>query len=231
VDAFVQSFDRNFYGSGGPMDDFLRVRDSIEIHVAAGRVMTLAALASKDEQLTKKAISYFGLASWLWDGAGNQKDVISNDWRQDENIALLQDARLNKDEGSAKLAASRYLADYQEARKNTYSESVGLADDARKAASAAFEVYTITHDQDAASSAIRLSCESLLLLRYWQADEAEIRKRNRDLAQQRRLGAVLPNLPAPDQSEAYKILVSFGKDPSSIFAPGPEMQVKDCEAF
>jgi NADH:quinone reductase (non-electrogenic) len=100
--------------------------------------------------------------------------------RQDENIALLLDARLNKDGGSAKLAASRYLADYEEARKNRNVEADHLAAYARKTASAAFEVYTITHDQDAASSSI---------------------------------------------------LVRFGKDPSSIFAPGPEMKLKDCEAF
>lgn len=231
VDAFVQSFNRNLDGLGGPLDDFLRVRDSIEIHVAAGRVMSLAAVAAKDGLRTKKAVAYFDLASTLWEAAGNQKDMVPNNWRRDANIALLQDARLNKDEGSAKLAASRYLADYQDARKNRYAAAHLLAAYARKAASAAFEVYTITHDQDPASSAIRLSCESLLLLRYWQADEVEIRKRNRELAQQSRLGAVLPNLPPLEQSEAYKILVSFGKDPSSIFAPGPEMQLKDCEAF
>jgi hypothetical protein len=123
------------------------------------------------------------------------------------------------------------LADYEEASKNRYAEADNLADYARKAASAAFEVYTITHDQDAASSTIRLSCVSLLQLRYWQAEEEAIRKRNLELAQQGRLGAVLPNISPPEQSEAYKILVRFGKDPSSIFAPGPEMKLKDCEAF
>ena len=205
VDAFVQSVDRNPDGSGGPLDDFVRVRGSIEIHVATGRVMTLAAVASKDGRRTKEAIAYFDRASSLWDGAGNQKDIIPNDWRQDENIALLQDARLNKDEGSAKLAASRYLADYREARKSRYAEGDRLAAYARKAASAAFEVYTITHDQDAASSAIRLSCESLLLLRYWQADEVEIRKRNLELAQQGRLRAVLPNLPPVPTAKSKRL--------------------------
>lgn len=230
VDAFAQSVDRYPDGLGASLHDFFRLRDTIGIHVAAGRLMTTAAAASKDGQRTKKAIAFFDRASAMWDGAGDEKKVIPNDWRQDENIALLLDARLNKDEGSAKLAASRYLADYEEDHKNG-NASYDLAADARKAASAAFEVYTITRDQDAASSSIRLSCVSLLLLRYWQADEEAIRKRNLELAQQGRVGAVLPNIPPPEQSEAYKILVRFGKDPSSIFAPGPKMKLKDCEAF
>ena len=140
----------------------------------------------------------------MWDGAGDEKSVISNDWRQDESVALLLDARLNKDQGSAKLAASRYLADYEEARKNLNVAPYDLAAYPEQAASAAFQVYTITHDQDAAGSSIRLSCVSLLLLRYWQADEAAIRKQNLKLAQQGRLGAVLPNIPPPEKSEAYK---------------------------
>lgn len=229
VDAFAQSIDRN--GPGASLDDFLRLRDTIEIHVAAGRLMTTAATASNDGQRAKKAVAYFDRASTMWDGAGDEKSVISNDWRQDESNALLLDARLNKDQGSAKLVASRYLADYEEARKNRNAEPYRLAAYAGQAASAAFEVYTITHDQDAASSSIRLSCASLLLLRYWQADEVTIRKRNLKLAQQDRLGAVLPNIPPPEQSEAYKILIRFGKDPSSIFAPGPGMKLEDCEAF
>jgi len=237
VDAFAQSIDRNAdelgasAGLGGPLRDFLRLRDTIGIHVAAGRLMKAAATASNDGQRARLAISHFERASEMWDGAGKNKSSLSNDWKRDESAALLLDARLNRNQVSAKLAASRYLADYEEARKNLNYLNYQLAEYAQRAASAASEASAVTGDRDSTRASIRLACESLLLLRYWQDDKKEIQKHNLELARQSRLGAVLPDIPPPEQSEAYQSLDRLKRNPSSIIARGRRMKLKDCESF
>ncbi|WP_271609901.1 MULTISPECIES: esterase/lipase family protein [unclassified Bradyrhizobium] len=237
VDALAQSIDRNANELGasarleGPLRDFLRLRDTIGIHVASGRLMKTAATASNDGQRAKKAVAHFERASAMWDGAGKNKSSLSNDWKRDESAALLLDAQLNKNKVSAKLVASRYLADYEEARKNLNYLNYQLAEYAQRAASAASEASAITGDRDSTSASIRLACESLLLLRYWQDDKKEIQKHNLELARQSRMGAVLPDTPPPEQSEAYQSLDRLKKNPSSIVARGRRMKLKDCESL
>jgi len=145
---------------------------------------------------------------------------------------LLTDARLNRDEDSARLAASRYLKEYQDSVKNLTGESnYGLYYRAGVAASADAELYSITHSQDAAHSAISLACESMLRLRVYEEDRELLEKRAAAFAKQGLSQGILPQAPPPDQTEGYKILVRFGKDPSAILTSKREMKLEDCETF
>src|SRR5262245_58698298 len=193
--------------------------------------MLAAALASHDGPRVKKAIAYFMRASSMRDSSGEFKKIITNNWKHEYSFALLTDARLNKAEGSAKAAASIYLKEYEEALKNRVVANYRLQKHAEVAASAFSELYSITHSQDDANSAICLACESLLRLRYSRKDREEAEERDAPLARRGLQQGFVPEAPPPEQTEAYKIIVRSGKDPSTIFAPGPEMKMKDCETF
>ncbi|WP_201841412.1 hypothetical protein [Microvirga zambiensis] len=231
VDAFIQNTDWTDDPSEDRMEKFERRRDEIGMHAAAGRLMLAAALANKDGLRVKKAIFYFARASSIVDGMDDFKELIINDWADEYSLALLSDARLNKAEDSAKHAASMYLKKYEEAVENRVITNGQLHRYAGNAASAVSELYSITRNQDSANSAIRLACESLLRLRYWQQDRKWLEKRNAPLARRGLQQGILPKALPPEQSEAYKILMHFGKDPSIVFAPWPGMKLKDCETF
>jgi hypothetical protein len=231
VDALVPRIDWTDDPSQDDLQRLERLRDKIGIYAAAGHLMLVAALASNDGARAKKAVAYFALASSTFDGSGDPKPVVAFEWQDNYSFALLTDARLNKAVDSAKLAASRYLKAYQDEETVAPYEVEELYPLAGAAASAAAELYSITQSQDDEQSAIRLACESVLQLRYYTENRPVAEQRAAPLAKQGLSQGSLPEAPPPEQTEGYKILVRLGKNPSAIFAPGPEMKLKDCETF
>jgi len=235
VEAIVQTADWS--------DDSLPgVLEHIRMYASAGRLMLKAALANHDGSRVKKAITYFVRASSIIDSSESYKEILSKDWKDDYRFALLSDAQLNKDAESAQLAASIYLDDYDEHVKNPNVASEDLAAYAQVAASAISELYSITHSQEAAPSAIRLACESLVWLRY-SLEGAEERER-RNIFFERKLTPQEQKLQREhaearqrkfvrqaELSEASNILTRFGKNPSAIFTPGSKMKVEGCKTF
>jgi hypothetical protein len=232
VDALVQRIDWTDDPSESEEEKSDRLRDRIGISASAGRLMLVAALAANNGGRLKKAIAYFAFASSAYGSQGNPKPIIRYDWEDDYSTALLTDARLNKAQDSAQLAASRYLKAYQDSVNNLTGEGNDrLYRRADLAASAEAALYSITQSQDAKQSAIRLACESMLRLRFYNEDQQIRESHPSPLARQGLSQGILPTLPPPEQTEGYKLLASFGKNPSAIFAPGPDMELKDCETF
>jgi hypothetical protein len=232
ADAFVQKVDWNTESSGHMADGAAILWEKMEANAAVGKLMLAAALASREGARIEKAISYFRNASAIFDGSGKDKGGVLRDDREDTyKLALLSDARLNRAENSARLAASLYLKDYEEASENIGVSNYQLQRYAEVAASAFFELSLITHSHEAASSAIRLGCESLLRLRYYQMDREEEEKRDAGLLKKGITPGILPEAPIPQNTDAFKILARLGKDATVIFAPGPEMELNACKAF
>jgi hypothetical protein len=232
VDAFVKRIDWTDDPSASDEDKTARLAKRIGMNAAAGRLMLEADLAAKGGARVKKAVAYFTAASSAYDGLPDPKPFVRYDWDGDYSFALLTDARLNKAQDSAQLAASRYSKAYQDSVNNLTGEGNDrLYRRADLAASADAELYSITQSQDAKQSAIRLACESMLRLRFYNEDMQARESHPNPLAQQGLSQGILPTLPPPKQTDAYKLLVSFGKDPSVIFKPGPDMVLEDCAKF
>jgi uncharacterized membrane protein len=220
VDAFVKRIDWTDDPSASDKDKSARLAQRIGMNAAAGLLMLGADLAAKGGARVKKAVEYFAAASSACDGLPDPKPFVRYDWDGDYSFALLTDARLNKAQESAQLAASRYSKAYQDSVNNLTGEGNDqLYQRAELAASAHAELYSITQSQDAEQSTIRLACESMLRLRFYNEDMQARESHPSTLARQGLSQGNLPTLPPPEQTDAYKLLVSFGKDPSVIFKP------------
>lgn len=241
VEAFVQSVDWSMGWSDDRSEgvtELYRLIDKVRMHYAVSRLMLVAAQASDDGLRVKKAIAYFVRASSIIDSSEELRELspgFFSDRSRDEYYmsALLTDARLNKAEDSAKAAASMYLEKYEEAvaRREVWATNDQLRVYAEEVASAVSELYSITHSQDDANTAIRFACESMLRLRYWRVEREQLEKRDAALHQRGLQRGILTEVKAPEQTEAYKILVRFGKDPFTIFAPGSELALEGCKTF
>jgi hypothetical protein len=190
------------------------------MYAAAARLMEAAAVASNDGPRAKKAVTYFAQASSIIEGS-EYKDILINDWTINYRSALQLDARLNNAADSAQLAASMFLDDYDNDVKNLNVLNYILNVKAELAASAFFELYSITHSQDAANSAVRLACESLVWLRSYQSDSKSVEAKLQEEGQ--------PSPPVTSQGS--DILTSFGKNPSAILTATPEMKPEACQTF
>lgn len=243
VDALVERIDwtddslASDEGKSARRAQRTRLAERIGMNAAAGRLMLEAGLATNGGARVKKAVAYFAAVSSAYAGLPDPKPIIRYDWDGDYNdgdysLALLTDARLNKAQDSAQLAASRYSKGYQESVNNLTGEgNHQLYRRAELAASAYAELYSITQSQDAKQSAIRLACESILRLHFYNDDMQARESHPSPLARQGLSQGILPTLPPAKQTDAYKLLVSFGKDPSIIFKPGPDMELGDCAKF
>jgi hypothetical protein len=223
VDAFVQHSTWSDDLSAG-----LRpVQDNIEIHVTAGRLELFAGVAAQDGQRIKKALSYFADAS----STLNQfPDVDDIDWTSDLESALTADAQLNGSADSASQVASMYLKAYQNLEQDIGAEPQSLQRDANQAAQAYSQLYSITHQAEAESNAIRLACESVVWVAYTQQEAQIIAQKNASLPEGQTPAIMRPMLPV-EQTQGYKILVGANKDPGSIVKRGLTMKPADCQNF
>jgi hypothetical protein len=126
-----------------------------------------------------------------------------------------------------------YLEDYEKAAKNGGLLSYHKFIKAGLAAAAFDTLYQITHNQDDAASATRLACESIVWLRYWREDRLQELKRDRELAKKKGLSpGLLPGAVTTENTNPYKFLLGFGKDPEVILKPGsPIKMTADCKSF
>src|SRR5260370_30481322 len=125
-----------------------------------------------------------------------------------------------------------YLKGYKDAVAMRVITNDGLDMGGDEAAAAAWALYLVSNDQEAAKSSIRLSCESLLLWRLWQEYyDAWIKTPDPLIKQGRQRGYIFP-LKSVEKREAYKIMQGIGRDPWTILAPESKIRnTQDCSAF
>lgn len=208
------------------------LREQAQFNSAAANLMLAAGIAAKDGAHVAKAVDYFKRAYAIRNTSKESKYLISEDWEENYKYALLVDARMNKNAASGELASAKYLFDYEGAKKNSGASTYQCFRTAGVAASAASALYAITQKKSDADKSIRLACESLLWLRLWQEDHAWEEKRDAELAKQGKSPGYLPDVPPPETTEAYQILVGFGKSPSDITKSATRIKrLQDCENF
>jgi hypothetical protein len=232
IEKFISKVDWSTEKPKDPDEEMQLLRDKIFLEAVAGQRMLDAALAFNDGDRAKRAVSHFERATAIRDGAGDIKNVISEDWRNSYNRSLLKDAQLNKTKMLAQLAASIYSKKYRDDAAMKNGGNSDLQKEADTAASAAWTLYSITKDEKTMKSARRLACESLLRWRGWQ-EYVEYRKRTPDTLAKKGLElGRLPKVPPAENTEAFGILLALQKDPSAILKVGSKIkELKDCESF
>ncbi|MCW2189514.1 hypothetical protein AB7M45_002284 [Bradyrhizobium elkanii] len=232
IDRFISLVDWSTETPNGPDEEIQLLRDKIFLEATAGQRMLDAALGPKDGSRAMRAVSHFERATAIRNGAGDYKEIISENWKNAYHRALLLDAQLNKTKRSAQLAVSIYSKEYQDAvaEKSTSDDTLRKKSD--NAAAAAWSLYSITKDQDSLKSARRLACESLLRWRRWQDYVEEWERTPDPLAKKGLQQGTILRAPPAENSEAYKIFLALQKDPAFVLKSGSRIkQIKDCETF
>lgn len=231
----IESFVRKVDWSDRPKDTWEGIKslgNEARLNAAAGTVMLAAGVTAHDGVRVRKAVDYFERASSVRDSSEESKSAIWNDWKHNYKDTLFMDALINKTERSARLVSSMYLEDYEEAVKNRGVLSYHLFRKAGIAASAFSTLYQITHNQVDADSTTLFACESLLWLHYWREDRVREERRDAELAKKGLSPGLLPDAPSPEGTEAYKLLLGSGKDPTVIFARKSRIkETADCKSF
>jgi hypothetical protein len=231
VERFVRKVEERASPSGDPFDDLRLAQDKVRLHSAAGNWMLSAGAALRDGGRIGKSIAHFRRASAIRNSNAEYQEVMPVNWNDAYEKALLWDAKLNRSQASARRAADRYQTDYDRGLANPGVTAYHRSLKANAAASAWKELATLSRDPKARRSANRLACESLLWSQIWQIDSAEAKKANMAYIKKGLSLGIVPSLPPPEKSEAYRILKDAGKDPSPIFRVGRNTLTKYCTAF
>jgi hypothetical protein len=218
IETFSSRIDWSKSTPNDEADVYLRLNAHIDFEAGVGRLLTVAALATQNGEWAKKAIEHFKRATALFNASANFKNRLREFWKNNYHEALLADARFSKSPESAQLAAAIYAEEYDIAFASRVTSALDVHDAADMAASAAWALYEINHNDDRVKTTSRFACLSLYWLKRYAADFEERMRPGDPLAKQGLQNGILRKPPEPERSQGYAALKAIKKDPDVIMA-------------
>lgn len=232
IEAFSYRIDWSKLTPNDETDAYLRLKAHIDFEAGVGRLLTVTALATQNGEWAKKAIEHFNHATALFNASANFKGILREYWKNNYHEALLADARFSKSPESAQLAAAIYAKEYDISFASHVATALDVHDAADMAASAAWALYEINHNDDGVKTTSRFACLSLYWLKRYAADVEERMRPGDPLAKKGLQHGILAKPPEPEKSRGYAALKAIKKDPDVIMALHSRIRrPEDCDSF